>query len=253
MSSADLIASIKRDLESAQLLLDGALSRLATVATGGSDPTPKKHHWYPARNDIVIRDYPIGVPNETIAERVNALPGDSVALKAIAIQAHRLGVGRPEGYTWGFAKKTSDFAGGPPVASKASSPKPVAHKPPVAPQPNSRVEALLIVSRAIEAKPAATAPKTSFNSFSGPRNVRPATVVEEDMIAQHIANKGVTKLPAAAVEFTTATISAEDRAAIVAHRAQQEAAEFAKMTGWRVTSARGSAASKKAAAMRSRA
>lgn len=109
MSIAATITAIQRDLESAQLLLDGVTSKLATLVRHGSGPVPKKRHWNQERNDIVVRDYPIGVPHETIAQRINALPGDKVTPRAVSIQAHRLGVGRPAGYSWGFARKTSDF------------------------------------------------------------------------------------------------------------------------------------------------
>ena len=85
--------------------------------------------------------------------------------------------------------------------------------------------------------------------FSPNKNMRPVTASDEALIAEYITSKGVTRCPAAAVELTQASISAEDRAALSAHQA---AMDKALLLSWkRRCAARGNAASKRAA-LRSR-
>jgi hypothetical protein len=84
----------------------------------------------PERNAIIRRDYPLGVSTEEIRRRLHALPGREVRRDRIAIQAHKLGVGRPTGAA--------------------------CDRPPAEPlsQPQSRMEALAMVSRSISPQPA---------------------------------------------------------------------------------------------------
>jgi hypothetical protein len=108
----------------------------------------------PERNAIIRRDYPLGVSTEEIRRRLHALPGREVRRDRIAIQAHKLGVGRPTGAACDRppAEPLSQPLASVPALTFPS-PVPTPSKP-TAPQPKSRMEALAMVSRSISPQPA---------------------------------------------------------------------------------------------------
>lgn len=101
------------------------------------------------------------------------------------------------------------------AAKKAANPKP--------PRPKR------LRLKAPATKPAATAEthnrprrERPGNPFMPRRNMRPVTLADEALIAQFIAERGVTKLPTAALDRTTGTIRPEESAALAVYRKQQE-------------------------------
>ena len=60
-----------------------------------------------------------------------------------------------------------------------------------------------------------------FTSALAPRR-RPLTRDEQEQIERFLRERGVTLLPVAAVELTSATMPAEDRAVIARHRDEME-------------------------------
>ena len=103
---------------------------------------------------------------------------------------------------------------------------------PAAPQPASRMDALMRVSQAID--------KRVSSGFAKPfgkateKRVMPGAPTDVD-VARFIAERGVTRLPAAAVEETTAEIPPEDREIRKAHLEAMEAmeAKFLENSPWK--------------------
>lgn len=137
----------------------------------------------PERNEIIKRDWPLGVDSHTIVKRLLELPGTrDVTVRHVGVQAAGLGVRRPFG---------------PGMAQRGRP----AHR-----SPNMM---------------------TSFK-FVAPRKAYQPRPEDDAAVAEFIRTRGVTLLPAAASEITTAAIPAEDRHIVAAYHAAQAEARNAE-------------------------
>ena len=155
--------------------------------------------WSVEREEIVRRDWPLGVDNATILGRVNSLPGPLISVYAMQRKAWALRVQRPADYIAAMNARNS--------AGHRGNPNPVPHrKTEAAPAP--RVGPAPVPGKIPIYRP----------GFNPSIRFRDPAAASPEAIAAWIAERGVTRCPAAAVCETTAAIPAEDRAAIAAHQ-----------------------------------
>lgn len=177
---AKLIELLDATIPIYERLLEGAPAPITPYQRGETDTPiagrprvpgevslPDDRLWHPARCEIIRRDYPAGVPTGVIQQRLNALPGRFVPRDRIAIQACRLGLSRPSGFSSAHAPAAPVPAAPAPTAWGVFAAPDVAPSIP-APAAADPAASLSISGAAVVPEPPTSAPKRVAAVDPGP-------------------------------------------------------------------------------------